>query len=132
MHLFSNDTHPLCLGLGPMGDISFHESVVACDTILDSNHRSARYVPRNIINIVARDRPLKWYILLSHNTYQRHVLYAMQMTCSDKSWGNNHLVKKTIHNINKYAIRLQIIPKHHKKRNTRIYTLNKDLEIHLP
>ena len=29
MHVFPNDTHPLSLGLGPMGDISFHASVGA-------------------------------------------------------------------------------------------------------
>ena len=60
MHVFPNDTHPMSLSLGPMGDISIHASVAAHDTTLDnSNHRSARYIPRNIIFIAARDTTLK-------------------------------------------------------------------------
>ena len=60
MHVFLNDTHPLSLSPGPMGDISIHASVAAHDTTLDnSNHRSARYIPRNIIFIAARDMTLE-------------------------------------------------------------------------
>ena len=60
MHVFLNDTHPLSLSLGPMGDISVHASVAAHDTTLDnSNFCSARYVPRNIIFIGARDTTLE-------------------------------------------------------------------------
>ena len=56
MHVFPNDTHPLSLSPGPMGDISVHASIAACDTTLDnSNHRDARYVPKTIITIAARD-----------------------------------------------------------------------------
>ena len=32
MHVFLNDTHPLSLSPGPMGDISVHASVAAHDT----------------------------------------------------------------------------------------------------
>ena len=60
MHVFLNDTHPLSLSPGPMGDISVHASIAAHDTTLDnSNLHGARYVPRNIISIAARDTTLK-------------------------------------------------------------------------
>ena len=60
MHVFPNDTHPLSLSLGPMGDISVHASVAAYDTTLDnSNLHGARYVPRNIISIAVRDTTLE-------------------------------------------------------------------------
>ena len=60
MHVFLNDTHPLCLSLEPMGYISVHVSVVAHDTTLNnSNLRGARYIPQNIISIAARDTALE-------------------------------------------------------------------------
>ena len=60
MHVFPNDTHPLSLSPGPMGDISVHASVAAHDTTLDnSTHRGTRYVPRNKICITARDTTLE-------------------------------------------------------------------------
>ena len=60
IYVFPNDTHPLSLSLGPMGDISVHAFVTVHDTTLDnSNHRGARYVPRNIISIAARDTILE-------------------------------------------------------------------------
>ena len=60
MHVFPNDTHPLSLSLGPMGDIFVHASVAAYDTTLDnSNLYGARYIPRNIISNAARDKTLK-------------------------------------------------------------------------
>ena len=78
MHVFPNDTHPLSLSPGPMGDISIHASVAAHDTTLDnSNHRGARYVPRNIVSIAARDtslemvHPLKYpFFLNAHHLSQ--------------------------------------------------------------
>ena len=60
MHVFPNDTHPLSLRLGPMGDISVHAYVATHDTTLDnSNRRGARYVPRKIISIAVRDTTLE-------------------------------------------------------------------------
>ena len=54
MHVFLNDTHPLSLGPGPMGDISVHAFVATHDTTLDNgNHHGTRYVPRNITSITA-------------------------------------------------------------------------------
>ena len=81
MHVFPNDTHPLSLSPGPMGDISVHASVGAHDTTLDnSNLRGARYVPRNMISIAARDTTLK----NSTSSYHNHVSDTMQMTCSNE------------------------------------------------
>ena len=80
MHVFPNDTHPLSLSPGPMGDISVHASVAAHDTTLDnSNLRGARYVPRNMISIAARDTTLE----NSTSSYHNHVSDTMQMTCSN-------------------------------------------------
>ena len=60
IHVFLNDTHPPSLSLGPMGGIYFRASVAAYDTTLDnSNIHGARYVPRNIISIAARDTTLE-------------------------------------------------------------------------
>ena len=60
MHVFLNDTHPLSLHLGPMGDISVHAFVAAHDTTLDNiNLHGVRYIPQNIIFIAARDTSLK-------------------------------------------------------------------------
>ena len=48
MHVFPNDTHPLSLSPGSMGDISVYASVAVHDTTLDnSNYHGARYVPQN-------------------------------------------------------------------------------------
>ena len=59
MHAFLNDTHPLSLSPGPMGNIFVHASVMAYDTTRDnSNVGGARYVPRNIISIAASDTTL--------------------------------------------------------------------------
>ena len=60
MHVLPSDTHPLSLSPEPMWDISVHASVEAHDTTLDnSNHRGARYVPRNKLCITARDKTLE-------------------------------------------------------------------------
>ena len=60
MHVFLNDTHPLSLSPGPMGEISVHASVAVYDMTLDnSNLRGARYVPQNIISIAVRYTTLK-------------------------------------------------------------------------
>ena len=79
MHVFLNDTHPLSLNPGPMGDIFVHASVAAHDTTLDNSkrrairpskyniHRGARYDPQN-----------------GTSSYHIHVSDTMQMTCSMK------------------------------------------------
>ena len=60
-----NDTHPLSLSPGPMGDISVHAYVAVHDTIIDnSNRRDARYVPQNIITIAARATTLEMVLSL--------------------------------------------------------------------
>ena len=56
MHVFHNDTHPLSLSPGPMGTyLSMHLSQRMTRPSINSNHRSARYVPRNIVFIAARN-----------------------------------------------------------------------------
>ena len=60
MHDFPHNTHLLSLSLGPLGDIFVNASVVVHDMTHDkSNRRGARYVPRNIISIAARDTTLE-------------------------------------------------------------------------
>ena len=74
MHVFPNDTHPLSLSPGPMGDISVHASVAAHDTTLDnSNHRGARYVFEIYYPSRRAIRPSKWYILLSTHSFSMHI-----------------------------------------------------------
>ena len=92
MHVLPSDTHPLSLSRGPMGDIFVHASVAAHDTTLDnSNHRGARYVPRNIVSIAARDTslemvyPVKYsFFFNAHNTCDNQYVRIMQMTSSHK------------------------------------------------
>ena len=82
MHVFLSDTHPLSLSPGPMGEIYIHASVAAHDTTLDNtNLHGARYVPRNIISITARDTTLE----NSTSSYHNHVSDTMQMTCLNEN-----------------------------------------------
>ena len=75
MHVLPSDTHMLSLSPGPMGDISVHASVAVHEKTHDySNHRGARYVPRNTVSIVAR--PSKWYILLSTHSFSMHITHV--------------------------------------------------------
>ena len=70
MHVFLKNSHPLSLSPGPMGDISIHASVAAHGTTLDnSNHRGARYVPRNIVSIAARDTSLEMVHPLNYSFF---------------------------------------------------------------
>ena len=82
MHVFPNDTNPLSLSPGPMGDISVHASVAAHDTTLDiSNHHGVRYVSWNIISIATRDTTLD---NSTSSSYHNYVSDTMQMTCSNE------------------------------------------------
>ena len=74
MHVFPNDTHPLSLSLGPMGDIFVYASVAVHDTTLDNSNRCGeRYVPRNIISITTHDTTLEMVhpliTIMSHIQY---------------------------------------------------------------
>ena len=120
MHVFPNDTHPLSLSPGPMGDISVHASVAVHDTTLDnSNYRGARYVPRNIISNAACDTTLENSTSPSQHN---HVSDTMQMTCSNEKGGDNHLITK--HNLQQEIQHQQINNKslNHSQHHTRIYT----------
>lgn len=85
MHVSPNDTHPLSLILGPMGDKSSNASVEAHDMSLENSmNHGVWYVSQYIVSIVARNTSQKWYILLSHNIYHNHVSEQMEMICSHK------------------------------------------------
>ena len=80
MHVFLNDTHPLSLSPGPMGDISVHASVAAHDTTLDnSNLRGAWYVPWNMISIAAHDTNLEMVHPLTTTMSQKKCKWHAQM-----------------------------------------------------
>ena len=119
MHVFPNDTHPLSLSPGPMGDISVHASVSVHDTTLDnSNHRGARYVLRNIISIAARYTTLE-------NTTSSSTTTMSQIPCNDMlKWkgGDNHLITK--HNLQQEIQHQQLSNKspNHSQHHTRKYT----------
>ena len=51
MHVFLNDTHPLSLSPGPMGDISVHASVAAHNTTLDNSNLRRRAIRPSKYNI---------------------------------------------------------------------------------
>ena len=132
MHVFLNDTHPLSLSLGPMGEISVHASVVAHDTTLDnSNHRGAHYVPQNIIPSRRAIRPLKWYILIPQSCLRYNAIDMLKW-----KWGDNHFDDKaqfTARNTtltNKQQVSKSLSIPH--KKIHEFHTLNKGLEIHLP
>ena len=106
MHVFLNDTHPLSLSPGPMGDISVHASVAAHDTTLDnSNLRGARYDPRN-----------------DTSYYHNHVSDTMQMTCSNENEETTILIPKR--NLQQGIQHQQISNKspNHSQHHTRRYT----------
>ena len=119
MHVFPNDTHPLSLSPGPMGDISVHASVAAHDpTLGNSNLCGARYVPRNIISIVTRDTTLE----NSTSSYHNHVSDTMQMTCSNENEEITILIPKR--NLQQGIQHQQISnkPPTHSQHQTRKYT----------
>ena len=92
MHVFLNDTHPLSLSPGPLGDISVHASITAYDMTLDnSNLHGARYVGYNIHH-GARYDPRNGTF-----SYHNHVSDTMQMTCSNENEEITILITK--HNL---------------------------------
>ena len=106
MHVFLNDTHPLYLSQGPMGDISVQASVAAHDTTLDnSNFHGARYVLRN-----------------GTSSYHNHVSDTMQMTCSNENEEITILIPKR--NLQQGIQHQQISNKssNHSQHHTREYT----------
>ena len=92
---------------------------------------AARYVPRNIISIAARDTTLE----NSTSSYHNHVSDTMQMTCSNKKGDNNFDDKAQFTTRNTTPTNKQQVSKSFLTPHKEIYefhTLNKGLEIHLP
>ena len=137
MHIWPSDIHPLSLSPGPMGDISVHASVVAHDTTVDnSNHRGARYVPRNIISIATRDTTLEMvhpFIikLLSQPCFKCSLNYILK-----QQWGDSHFdIKAQFATRNTTPTNKQQVSRSFSTSHKEIHefsTLNKGLEIHLP
>ena len=95
MHVFPNDTHPLSLSLGPMGDISVHASVVAHDTTLDnSNHPDARYIPQNIISIAAHDTSLEMHSILSTHSFSTHITLITPMPQNNADYKFTQIIRR--------------------------------------
>ena len=134
MHVFHNDTHPLSLSLGPMGDIYVNASVAAHDTTR----------PSIIVTFAARDtslkiwypsqrviRPSKWYILIPQSCLRYNAIDMLKW-----KWGDNHFDNKTQFTArnttltNKQQVSKSFSTPH--KEIHEFHTLNKSLEIHLP
>ena len=127
--------HTRCLSVrDPWGTyLSMHLSRRTTRPSISSNLRGARYVPRNIISIAARDTTLE---NSTPSSYHNNVSDTMQMTCSNEKWGDNHFDNKaqfTTRNTtptNKQQVSKSFSTSHKEIHEFR--TLNKSLEIHLP
>ena len=112
--------HTRCLSVrDPWGTyLSMHLWRRTTRPSISSNLRGARYVPRNIISVAARDTTLE----ISTSSYHNHVSDTMQMTCSNEKGGDNHLITK--HNLQQEIQHQQINNKspNHSQHHTRKYT----------
>ena len=113
--------HTRCLSVrDPWGTyLSMHLSRRTTRPSISSNLRGARYVPRNIISVAARDTTLE---NSTPSSYHNNVSDTMQMTCSNEKGGDNHLITK--HNLQQEIQHQQINNKslNHSQHHTRIYT----------
>ena len=113
--------HTRCLSVrDPWGTyLSMHLSRRTTRPSISSNLRGARYVPRNIISIAARDTTLE---NSTPSSYHNNVSDTMQMTCSNEKGGDNHLITK--HNLQQEIQHQQINNKspNHSQHHTRKYT----------
>ena len=113
--------HTRCLSVrDPWGTyLSMHLSRRTTRPSISSNLRGARYVPRNIISIAARDTTLE---NSTPSSYHNNFSDTMQMTCSNEKGGDNHLITK--HNLQQEIQHQQINNKslNHSQHHTRIYT----------
>ena len=113
--------HTRCLSVrDPWGTyLSMHLSRRTTRPSISSNLRDARYVPRNIISIAARDTTLE---NSTPSSYHNNVSDTMQMTCSNEKGGDNHLITK--HNLQQEIQHQQINNKspNHSQHHTRKYT----------
>ena len=76
--------HTRCLSVRDPWEtyLSMHLSRRTTRPSINSNLRGARYVPRNIISIAARDTTLE---NSTSSSYHNHVSDTMQMTCSNEN-----------------------------------------------
>ena len=113
--------HTRCLSVrDPWGTyLSMHLSRRTTRPWINSKLRGARYVPRNIISIAARDTTLE---NSTPSSYHNNVSDTMQMTCSNEKGGDNHLITK--HNLQQEIQHQQINNKspNHSQHHTRKYT----------
>ena len=113
--------HTRCLSVrDPWGTyLSMHLSRRTTRPSISSNLRGARYVPRNIISVAARDTTLE---NSTPSSYHNNVSDTMQMTCSNEKGGDNHLITK--HNLQQEIQHQQINNKslNHSQHHTRKYT----------
>ena len=113
--------HTRCLSVrDPWGTyLSMHLSRRTTRPSISSNLRGARYVPRNIKSVAARDTTLE---NSTPSSYHNNVSDTMQMTCSNEKGGDNHLITK--HNLQQEIQHQQINNKslNHSQHHTRIYT----------
>ena len=113
--------HTRCLSVrDPWGTyLSMHLSRRTTRPSISSNLRGARYVPRNIISVAARDTTLE---NSTPSSYHNNVSDTMQMTCSNEKGGDDHLITK--HNLQQEIQHQQINNKslNHSQHHTRIYT----------
>ena len=113
--------HTRCLSVrDPWGTyLSMHLSRRTTRPSISSNLRGARYVPRNIISVAARDTTLE---NSTPSSYHNNVSDTMQMTCSNEKGGDNHLITK--HNLQQEIQHQQINIKspNHSQHHTRKYT----------
>ena len=113
--------HTRCLSVrDPWGTyLSMHLSRRTTRPSISSNLCGARYVPRNIISVAARDTTLE---NSTPSSYHNNVSDTMQMTCSNEKGGDNHLITK--HNLQQEIQHQQINNKspNHSQHHTRKYT----------
>ena len=113
--------HTRCLSVrDPWGTyLSMHLSRRTTRPSISSNLRGARYVPRNIKSVAARDTTLE---NSTPSSYHNNVSDTMQMTCSNEKGGDNHLITK--HNLQQEIQHQQINNKspNHSQHHTRKYT----------
>ena len=113
--------HTRCLSVrDPWGTyLSMHLSRRTTRPSISSNLRGARYVPRNIISVAARDTTLE---NSTPSSYHNNVSDTMQMTCLNEKGGDNHLITK--HNLQQEIQHQQINNKspNHSQHHTRKYT----------
>ena len=133
MHVWPNDTHPLSLSSGPMGDISVHASIAAHDTTLDKIVTFAAGDTSLKISYPSRRaiRSSKWYILLPQSCLKYNANDMLKWKGGDNHFDNKtQFTTRNITPTNKQQVSKSFSTP--RKEIHEFHTLNKGLEIHLP